>query len=245
VFESAQGGTVFLDEIGELPAPAQAALLRVLETKRFTRVGSTNEIAVDVRILAATHRDLELMVVEGEFREDLFYRLNTIMLKVPALRERTGDIAPLAGRFLELANEANGTQVKGIDPDAMELLAAYSWPGNIRELKNALERAVVITESETISADDLPERVRASARLPRLSHPPLVTGDDNLLAAVRRLEGDFRSRMERLEAEVLTAVLIESDWNQAEAARRLSMPIRTFYYKVKMQGIKRPHEASK
>jgi DNA-binding NtrC family response regulator len=239
VFEAARGGTVFLDEIGELPAAAQAALLRVLETKRFMRVGSTKEIAVDARVIAATHRDLEVMVAEGTFRQDLFYRLNTITLKVPPLRERSTDIPALAARFLQLANEANDTRVQAIDADAMELLASYGWPGNVRELKNALERAVVIAQGDTVSVDDLPERVRGAAKLQRAASSPASEHTD-IGVVVRQLDGDFRARMERLEAEVLRSALLESGWNQTEAARRLSMPIRTLYYKVKMHRIRKP-----
>jgi two-component system, NtrC family, response regulator AtoC len=160
VFEAASGGTVFLDEVGELPLDAQAALLRVLETKRLTRVGATEEVPVDVRIVAATHRDLESMVRSGRFREDLFYRLNAITVCIPPLRERRADIAVLARRFLEVANVANQTAVVGIEPEALEALESYSWPGNVRELRNAVERAVVISERDCIGWDDLPQRLR-------------------------------------------------------------------------------------
>jgi len=162
VFEEADGGTVFLDEIGELPLAAQAALLRVLETKRLTRVGSTRELATDVRIIAATHRDLDAMCLEGSFRDDLYYRMNTMMLTIPPLRDRTDEIEPLALRFLRQANEANHGRVRAIDRRALSRLKDYAWPGNVRELRNAIERAVVIARTETIQEHDLPARVRAS-----------------------------------------------------------------------------------
>jgi transcriptional regulator with GAF, ATPase, and Fis domain len=246
VFEAADGGTVFLDEIGELPAAAQAALLRVLETKRFARVGSTKEISVDVRVIAATHRDLEQMVEDGKFRQDLLYRLNAVLLPIPPLRERVDDIAVLAQRFLEEANRANSGAVEGIDPAAIELLRMYGWPGNVRELKNSIERAVVIAQGDTLTVDDLPERIRAlSMRPPPLPRVGLDGGDgasssSPVESALSVLSGDFRTRMERLEAEVLTQALREAGWNQTEAARQLQMPLRTLVYKIKMHGIRRP-----
>ena len=157
------GGTVLLDEIGELAPSAQAALLRVLETKTVTRVGGDKEIAVDVRVIAATHRDLEAMVAAGRFREDLLYRLNTMTLRIPPLRERVDEIAPLAERFLKDANEQAGTSVRTIDPRAMTALESYSWPGNVRELRNAIERAVVLAEGGAITPADLTDRITGGA----------------------------------------------------------------------------------
>jgi len=243
VFEAADGGTVFLDEIGELPAPAQAALLRVLETKRFARVGSTKEITVDVRVIAATHRDLESMVEAGQFRQDLLYRLNAITLPILPLRERGDDITTLALRFLEQANEANGGHVRVIDPGALELLRSYSWPGNVRELKNSIERAVVIAHGEAVTVDDLPERVRAFSLAP--PSIPRTTLDEidaaaSLGTSLSSLSGDFRTRMEKLEAELLTQALRDAGWNQTVAARQLEMPLRTLVYKIRMHAIRRP-----
>jgi two-component system, NtrC family, response regulator AtoC len=241
VFEAADGGTVFLDEIGELPATAQAALLRVLETKRFTRVGSTKEIAVDVRMLAATHRDLQVMCDEGGFRLDLFFRLNTMTLRVPPLRERIEDIEPLSQRLLERANEANGAHIRRIDRDALDLMRAYEWPGNVRELKNVIERAVVIAEGDEITADDLPETVRGrrSERMPAANGGE-PAGEPRAGTPFHLLEGDFRTRLERLEADLLRDALEHAGWNQTETARQLSMPLRTLTYKIKVLGIKKP-----
>src|SRR5207237_5928998 len=148
IFEQADGGTVLLDEIGELAASAQAALLRVLETKKVTRVGGDKEIDVDVRVIAATHRDLEAMVEAGRFRQDLLFRLNTMTLRIPPLRERVDEIRPLAERFLKDAARHNGSAVRAIDPEALAALEAYSWPGNVRELRNVIERAVVLAEGK-------------------------------------------------------------------------------------------------
>ena len=160
VFEAADGGTVLLDEIGELPLEAQASLLRVLETKRLVRVGATEEIPIDVRIVAATHRDLETMCREGSFRWDLFYRLNVITITVPSLRNRVADVRPLAERFARTAGVANNKGVKGISADALRMLESYDWPGNVRELKNAIERAVVVTSSGWIEPEHLADQVR-------------------------------------------------------------------------------------
>ncbi len=170
-FQAAEGGTLFLDEIGELPAPAQVALLRVLDLKRITRVGDTAETPVDVRVLAATHRDLEGMVARGEFRSDLFYRLSPVTLTIPPLRDREDDIGPLAQKFLEdavaeSAQENEGgpsdfaSSVRAIAPRAMALLTRYSWPGNIRELRNVIVRAVALSRSSTLTFSDLPDRIQ-------------------------------------------------------------------------------------
>ena len=184
VFEEADGGSVFLDEIGEMPLAAQAALLRVLETKKITRVGSTREIAANVRIIAATHRDLDAMCLEVTFREDLYYRMNTMMLTIPPLRDRTDEIELLSLRFLRLANEASHGRVRAIDPRALARLKDYAWPGNVRELRNAIERAVVIARTETIQEHDLPARVRAAdgpASRRRPPPPPYVDPEEMTL----------------------------------------------------------------
>jgi len=231
VFEAAHGGTVLLDEIGELPSPAQAALLRVLETKRLARVGSNREIEVDVRVVAATHRDLEAMCDAGSFRFDLLYRLNGITLAIPPLRDRPEEIEPLALRFLREANEVNGCDVRTLAPDALAKLESYRWPGNVRELKNAIERAVVIAQGGIVTIADLPERVRASGAV-RAGSAPSPEPDP-------ALEGDLRSRLTRFETEVIVAELRKADGNQTEAARRLGLPLRTLVHKIKALGIKK------
>jgi DNA-binding NtrC family response regulator len=244
VFEAADGGTVFLDEIGELPAEAQASLLRVLENKTVTRVGSTKELPVDVRIVAASHRDLEAMVVEGRFREDLLYRLNAMTLQIPPLRERREDIAELARHFLELANAANQTTVEGFEADVIEALEQHDWPGNVRELRNAIERAVLIAEGDVITLEDLPQRVRRSGDGPRPAKS-VVPATVPALAAVTtgaacRPDEDYRACMARLDAEVLSAALREVGWRQVDAAKRLAMPRRTLVHKIRALGLKKP-----
>jgi len=235
IFEAAEGGTVFLDEVGELPLPAQAALLRVLETRRVTRVGSTKEIDVDVRLIAATHRDLEAMSAAGTFRLDLLFRMNTMTLDIPPLRDRVEEIEPFAIRFLQLANQANERNIKGIQPDALALLKRYPWSGNVRELRNAIERAVVIAEGDSIGVQDLPERVRASGRVHQAAKeitvaPDVVPAND---------AGGLRARMQGYEAQVIVSALREAQWNQTEAARKLEMPLRTLVHRMKVLGIKK------
>ncbi len=154
-FELADGGTLFLDEIGEMPVTMQVKLLRVLEEKKIERLGSVKEIPLDIRIIAATNRNLGKLVAEGKFREDLYYRLNVIMIHLPSLAERTGDILLLADKFIKTCSRKVGKDVKGIDPEAAEILISYAWPGNVRELENIIERAVVLTRSELITKNDL------------------------------------------------------------------------------------------
>ncbi|WP_437979970.1 sigma 54-interacting transcriptional regulator [Sorangium sp. So ce117] len=240
VFEAADGGTVFLDEIGELPAAVQAALLRVLETRQVTRVGSNKPIDVDARVVAATHRDVEAMCASGAFRSDLFYRLNTMTMTIPPLRARPEDIEPLALRFLDQANQANGRSIRGFDAESLARLRAYSWPGNARELRNAIERAVVIAEGEWIAEEDLPERARAAP-----SSEPAAEAEKELPYQVGELTaappgGDYlKTRLQRCEAELIVEALRKASGNQTEAARALGMPLRTLVYKLKAHGIKR------
>jgi DNA-binding NtrC family response regulator len=243
VFEEADGGTVFLDEIGELPLGAQAALLRVLETGTFSRVGSSRELSADVRIIAATHRDLEAMVEAGAFRADLYYRLSTLVLKIPPLRERLDELEPLARHFLRLANEANGGDVVGIHHSALALLQAHPWPGNVRELKNVVDRAVVMAQGPLITVEDLPERLQAlhsdssaprtvsGAHAPESPRPTMPEPEE---------EWSFRERLQRYEASLLREALQRVGWNQTEAAKRIGLPPRTLAYRMKLLGLRRP-----
>ena len=223
LFEEADGGAVLLDEVGELSPQTQVSLLRVLEDGRFRRVGSAGEeVAVDVRIIAATNRDLEAMCDEGGFREDLLFRLNAVTLELPPLRRRPDEIAPLARHFLALARARAQTSVTTVAPEALAMLERYPWPGNIRELRNMIERATVMARTDTITADDLSERVRASAG---------PAGDRDVVE-------DFRLRIQRYEAELILEALRASGWNQSEAARRLHMPLRTMVRKIQSYGLK-------
>ncbi|HRC58021.1 MAG TPA: sigma 54-interacting transcriptional regulator [Kofleriaceae bacterium] len=227
LFEQADGGTVLLDEIGELAAPAQAALLRVLETKKVTRVGGDREIDVDVRVIAATHRDLETMVESGRFRADLLYRLNPMTLHIPPLRERVEEIRPLAERFLKEANKQAGTQVRAFEPQALEALERYPWPGNVRELRNVIDRAVVLAEGPAITLAELTERVRGTSAVA----PPVSEGE---LPA-----GDYKDHVRRYEVDLILKTLRAHGGNQTEAAKALQMPLRTLVHKIQTYGIRK------
>jgi len=241
VFESADGGTVMLDEVGELPAQAQAALLRVLETKSFSRVGSNKEQEVDVRVIAATHRDLESMTTTGAFREDLYYRLNTMTLPIPPLRERTEEIEPLARHFIGVANEANECQVKDLTPQALDLLMRHDWPGNVRELRNAMERAVVLAYDMPIEVEDLPDRVRKLDAYPTSDTKGSASGTTFELHALQRgtYDGEInlRSELQRIEHEMIRRALKQARWDRKAAASRLGLPLRTLARKIKDLGI--------
>ncbi|MBX3271725.1 MAG: sigma 54-interacting transcriptional regulator [Sandaracinaceae bacterium] len=233
VFEQADGGTLFLDEIGELPHAAQAALLRVLETGRLTRVGGTEEIAVDVRLVAATHRDLEQRVEEGAFRQDLLFRLNTMTLSVPPLRERPEDLDALVDRFLDEASRESGGRVRAISEVARDALRRHTWPGNVRELRNVIERAVVVASGDTVGLDDLPERVcrPASSSMPA---PASVPPED---------DADFRERVRAYETQLILDALARAHGNQTQAAKLLRMPLRTLVHKIRSYGIKKSFDA--
>jgi DNA-binding NtrC family response regulator len=236
MFEAADKGTLFLDEIGELTLAAQVALLRVLETKSVCRVGSTHELPVDVRVIAATHRDLEAMVKEGSFREDLYYRLSVIVLEIPPLRERRDEIERLCVRFLEQVNQANGRGVRGISEEAMTLLKAYGWPGNVRELRNAVERAVVLARGDWIQADDLPARVREAQIGGKEDPAEGKTGEGERAGP----PSELKAQVQQFEAQRLKAALRAVDWNVSEAARRLGISPTTLRRKMKELGLKRP-----
>jgi DNA-binding NtrC family response regulator len=240
IFEQADGGTVFLDEVGELAAAAQAALLRVLETKRVTRVGGDREIAVDIRLIAATHRDLDAMVSAAQFREDLLYRLNTVTLRIPPLRERVDEIRPLAERFLKEARKQTGGDVKAFAPEALAALESYAWPGNVRELKNVIERAVALAEGKAIQVADLTERVRGGSRATSATAaPPIAGAAADLDADGGDVAGDYREHVRRYEAKLIVQALARANGNQTEAAKQLGLPLRTLVHKIQQYGIKK------
>jgi DNA-binding NtrC family response regulator len=239
IFEQASGGSVFLDEIGELAPSAQAALLRVLETKKLMRVGGHKEIEVDVRVIAATHRDLEAMVEAGRFRQDLLYRLNTMTLRIPPLRERTDEIKFLAEKFLKEASTKAGASVKSIDAKALEALEAYSWPGNVRELRNVIERAVVLAEGKAIQLTDLTERVRGGVASRQSQVEVEVEGDAGGDAGADAGSSDYRERVRKFETELIIRALHKANGNQTEAAKSLNLPLRTLVHKIQTYGIKK------
>ncbi|MBJ6759482.1 sigma-54-dependent Fis family transcriptional regulator [Myxococcaceae bacterium JPH2] len=216
LFEAAHGGTLFLDEVGEVPATMQARLLRALQEKEVRRVGENTHRKVDVRVVAATNRDLAEEVRTGRFRQDLYYRLRVIELRIPPLRERREDVLPLARMLLAEAAERLGRKVSGLSPEAADQLLRYPWPGNVRELGNAIERAVALCEGPRVERDDLPEEVRVAP-------PSLVpTGDPR--------------RLEDMEKEYILAVLARNDGNRARTAEQLDIGVATLYRKLKQYG---------
>lgn len=223
LFEAADGGTLFLDEIGELSAAAQAALLRVIETGSLTRVGGTVEVRVDVRVLAATHRDLHAATESGHFRADLLYRMTTLIIEVPPLRERVEEIVPLARSFLEHSNRAHDRSVQDLTAEVVELLERHTWPGNVRELRNAMERAVVMARTDVIEVGELPPTIS----LPESSR----TGMANLVHPDGATALSFKDRIRTIESRLMIDALLSCDGNKTAAARRLNMPLRTFMSK--------------
>ena len=208
-FEAASGGTLFLDEIGELAAAVQVKLLRVLQERRVERVGSSAPIEVDVRVLAATHRDLERDVADGRFRADLFYRINVVPLDLPPLRERREDIRRLAQHFFDRTRAEATRAPQRISGEALAALERFPWPGNVRELQNAIEHAVALAEGETLELHDLPRAVVDAGRTERLRD------------AVRNGELGFEEAAADFERELLLEALERADWNQTRAAEQL------------------------
>lgn len=227
-FESAEGGTLFLDEIGDISLETQVKLLRVLQERCFEPVGSPRTIHVDVRLLTATHQNLEQLIQQGRFREDLYYRLNVISVTVPALRERIDDVFELALHFLRRASARAGKQVAQIEDKALQVLEQYHWPGNIRELENVIERAVVLADSNQITLADLP----ADVRLPQTRPQRLTDETPTISSAVQSATGDGSER------DLLESALRQCGGNKAEAARLLGMPRSTYYSKLKKHAIR-------
>lgn len=224
LFEEADGGSLFLDEIGELPLGLQVKLLRVLEDEKIRRLGDTRDIKVDVRIIAATHRDLPTETKAGRFREDLYYRLNVLPIHIPPLRERREDIPLLLDHFVMRNNARLGTSVRGLDGEARRLLYEYAWPGNVRELENTVERAMVLAESDLIGAADLPERIR-EARDP--VQMQLASGELSVKKTTRIIEEILIRR-----------ALQKTKGNRTRAAEILEISHRALLYKIKDYHIK-------
>jgi len=236
-FEVADGGSLFLDEIGDVSPAIQTKLLRVLQEREFERVGGTETVKVDVRVISATHQHLEHMVQEGRFREDLYFRLNVFPIHVPPLRERKGDIPELARFFLRRqAQEAGRTRLEDITADAMARLVSYPWPGNVRELENVMERAVILcTDGERIGEEDLRfldlgGRGPIAAPAPAAAAPPSP-------AAPGSGEEALPSVLERVEREELIRAMEEAKGSKAAAARALGINRSTLYYRLRKHGL--------
>lgn len=219
-FEAAEGGTLFLDEIGDLPLPMQVKLLRFLQEKEFYRLGSSRPLKADVRIIAATNRDLEKMIKEGKYREDLYYRLNVIRISVPPLRERREDIPPLVDHFIKKYATREGKKIKGITREAMEALVRYSFPGNIRELENIIERAAVFADGDYLTLADLPVYIK------EVGEQEVISEDLPLPEKVRRLE-----------IKEIKKALRETNGVKSRAAKLLGLTERKLSYKMKIYDI--------
>lgn len=233
-FELANGGTLFLDEIGELPGPMQVKLLRVLQERVVMRIGGMKILPVDVRLVAATNADLEKMVEEGSFREDLFYRLNVVPIRLPPLRERPTDIPVLISHFSERFSERLGRSVRAITPDAIKAMVEYSWPGNIRQLENIVERMVLLAEGEELTLDDLPAEVVEGERDPEAG---VDTARDGPLPS-GKLKEIVKERSQQLERDLISAALGEEDGNVTRAAKRLGISRKGLQMKMKEYGLR-------
>jgi DNA-binding NtrC family response regulator len=230
LFEYANGGTVFLDEVGDISLNLQAKLLRVLQERQVRRVGSNRIIDVDVRVISATNRDLGQAVARGEFREDLYYRLNVISIPLPPLRERKGDIPLIVRHYIAKYAATSGKEITGITPEAMRLLEEYRWPGNVRELQNVIERAVVLAEHELLRPEDLPEhiRIRAEAVSPAASAPA------NELP-LKRAKEEWAAAFER---DYVLQLLKRHDGNISQAAKSAGVDRKTIHRLMKKHGIR-------
>ena len=225
LLESAEGGTVFLDEIGEMVPALQAKLLRFLEEKTFKRVGGSADVRVDVRVIAATNRDLEDAVKQGRFRDDLYYRLNVMQITMPPLREHPSDVPLLVSYYIEVFNREFRKQVRGVTPDAMDVLKAYRWPGNIRELRNAIERAMLLTDGDWLTPEMLPVATSRSSTAQTMELP-----EDGV-------------NLEILERELVVQALRRTGGNQTKAATLLGLNRDQIRYRIEKFGLDKPATA--
>lgn len=228
-FELADGGTLFLDEIGELPKPMQVKLLRVLQEQTLERVGGVKTIRIDVRVLSATHQDLKQQIKEGRFREDLFYRLNTVTLKLPALRERKEDLPLLIDHLLQKYSDRLRRPLRGMSSEARAAVTVYSYPGNIRELENIIERGVLLSQGELLRLEDLPEELHAT---------PLPIGTEES-SSPDRIKERLKSIKGQMEREMIVAALKETGGNVTLAAKQLGLSRKGLQLKMKGYQIKR------
>ena len=241
LFQAAEGGTLLLDEVADLPLATQVKLLRVLQEKAVRPVGSETEVSVDVRLISATHKRLNQEVAAGRFRDDLFYRINVIDIEVPALRERKEDIPDLALHLLKKVAEDNGDEVKTLSPEAMEQLCHANYPGNVRQLENTLARAAAMSETAVIGIEDLEELTPASH--PVVASPAVSSNTDeatNSLDAATSLSavaGDLEGHMDSIEREILQNAMTEYRWNKTAAAKALGVSFRSLRYRLKKLGL--------
>jgi DNA-binding NtrC family response regulator len=225
LFEVADRGSLFLDEIAELDVGMQAKLLRALQERRVRRVGGSHEIPVDVRVVAATNRDLRAMVADGRFRDDLYYRINVLSIDVPPLRERRDDIPVLIDHFLKKHTRNTSRLVKGLNPEARRMMNDYGWPGNVRQLESAIERAILLCEGDMITPDDLPSELQQESR--------------GTSAGAFKLPPEGIS-FEEVEKNLILQAMDQTDYNITKAAKLLGLTFRTLQYRLEKFGIKRP-----
>jgi two-component system response regulator HydG len=220
-FEYANNGSLFLDEIGDMPLTTQAKLLRLIEDGRIVRIGSNESVKIDVRIIAATNKDLGELVKEGKFREDLYFRFNVICLRLPPLRERQEDIFLLMDTFIKEFSKKNGKNIKDISPEARKILFRYDWPGNVRELRNCIESMIVFNQNGVLDMDDMPEHIYKSNR-PALTGPVFPVG----------------VTLDEMEKELMKNTLAYVGGNRGETAKILGIGERTLYRKLEKYGLK-------
>ena len=237
LFQAANGGTLFLDEVAELPLPMQVKLLRAIQEKAVRAVGASSEVNVDVRILSATHKDLGELANDGRFRHDLYYRINVIELRVPPLRERTGDLPQLTVAILARLAASHGRDVPRLTPAALDALAGYGFPGNVRELENILERAMAMADGDLIDAIDLhlPQGNGHGGRNATAEVPALA--DDAPIAGIDPGAGALPSYIEQLERAAIQKALEDTRWNKTKAAAQLGITFRALRYKLKKLGM--------
>jgi transcriptional regulator with GAF, ATPase, and Fis domain len=237
-FELADGGTLFLDEIGEVPVEMQVKLLRALQESEFERVGGIKTLRVDVRLIAATNRDLKALIADGRFREDLYYRLAVVPIALPPLRDRREDIPLLVRHFIQKYDDRLGKRVEAIEPEALQLLLGYAWPGNIRELENLMERSVLFADGPLIQASALPDSLRE-----RGAQPPVPIAAMGPLGAIAAPSGAsmkeiVRQAQAELEKELIARALDETGGNVTRAAKRLQISRKSLQVKMKELGLR-------
>ncbi len=225
-FDQAHQGTLFLDEIGDMSLKTQAKVLRILQEHKFERVGGNKTIEVDVRVIAATNKDLEKEISDGNFREDFYYRLNVIPFYVPPLRARQADIARLATHFLEYFCSKESREIKSLDEEAMQAITNYSWPGNVRELKNLIERLVIMSPGKTITRNQLPRSIHTDRH---------ASGKNQ--SSINQTTNSFRTAKEEFEKEFLIYKLDENDWNISRTAEAIEIERSNLHRKIKAYGI--------
>jgi len=236
-FEVAEGGTILLDEIDAFTSALQVKLLRVIQDRLYERVGDARTLRADVRLIAATNRRLVDLVKQGTFREDLYYRINVIAMRLPALRERLGDLPLLVEEFIARSSRAMGKTISGVSDAAMEILRRYSWPGNIRELENVIERAVILAKHAKLDVDDLPEEMRFRSDAPAMAVDDREEAAKVVPQAAQPGEAALKDALKLPERDIILKVLAEVRWNRSEAAKRLGIHRSTLYHKIRQLGI--------